>query len=119
MIIRDEQRKAFRPLVEEALVSSIYDYLRAYPDPVFATLSKNELEARVKRGIEKGRQYGLTWEASLCAFVGLTVLIAPNFDLHPAVNKILTDKNIEPNERPITLVNDLSEADWEAAQTYR
>jgi hypothetical protein len=118
MIIRDEQRKAFKPLIEEALIAVIYDYLRNYPHPAFAALGKEAFLRAIEEGIKRGRMYGLTWQASLCAFVGLTILIASKFDLYPSIQKILLDERIEPDERLITLVNQLPKGDWEPASSF-
>lgn len=73
------------------------------------------LRTMVRHGIEKAKRYGLTWESSIGKFVGLMFGIAPNFDEHLAVQAILVDPLIAPNERVEELFRRLKPEQWEGA----
>jgi hypothetical protein len=78
-------------------------------------LSDDELRMRVLHGIEKGRSYGLTWEQSLVVFVTHMLTIGPEFDKHPAIQRVLRDSSIDPPDRRMEalLGRDVSDDDWE------
>lgn len=128
MIIRSQQVDAFQVQAEIGLVKKLAEYLQAYhadqivklPDNV--TLVKYLPEKRLceltQNGLSRARQYGMTWEASLGAFVLLMFISAPNFDQHPLVQRILRDGSVEPNARIDHLLQRVSEQNWEAVETY-
>ncbi|HLM02671.1 MAG TPA: hypothetical protein VK400_16575 [Pyrinomonadaceae bacterium] len=73
----------------------------------------------VRSGIARARNYEMSWESSLTAFVVLMFVIAPNFDQHPNIQRVLKDTTIVPDERIDHLWERTSEEDWEkVAQHY-
>lgn len=56
-----------------------------------SALGSETVRRLVRGGILKMRGYGLDTDDSLTATVLLMFRIAPNFDQHPAINRILTD----------------------------
>lgn len=119
MIIRNEQIEAMKPMEDDILYRKIYAHIRSDPEQDTSHLNEKELMSMIKTGVQKGREYELTWVSSLTAFVSLTILIAPNFDQYPPAQQILTDERIEENERPLALVNELTEEDWGIASSYK
>lgn len=119
MIIRNNQIEAMKSMEDEILYGKIYVHIRSDPEQDTSHLNEKELMSLIKTGVKKGKEYGLTWVSSLTAFVSLTILIAPNFDQYPPAQQILTDERIDADDRPLALVNELTEEDWERASSYK
>ncbi|MDI3284688.1 hypothetical protein [Polyangium sp. 15x6] len=115
LTLRRGQRKAFEPLVEDALVERIFVFLRQRPEPEIHRLDDAHLRAAIRAGVAQGRAFGLTWQSSLGAFVGLSIVVGPRFHEHPAVRAILTDETIPPDERIAALRDRLTEEEWREA----
>jgi hypothetical protein len=80
-------------------------------------ITEHELRRRVRHGLAKGRSYGLTWEYSLTLFLAHMLVINPRFDEHPAMQAVLRDASIPPDERVDLLTSDrVSSEQWEEAQ---
>jgi hypothetical protein len=128
LIIRSQQVEAFQEQAEAGLVKKLAEYLRAYhadqivklPDGVTLVqyLPEQTFCGLIRQGIGRARRYGMTWEASLGAFVLLMFISAPNFDEHPLVQRILRDESVEPNARIDHLLQRASEQNWEAVEQY-
>lgn len=127
--IRAEQMKPFRDAADAAFLRRVADYVR-YEHAEHAVhlpggsytveqLPDDLLLALVGRGVERARAYGMTWESSLTAFVVLTFVVAPNFDEHPLVRRVLGDEQTEPDLRIDGLNESVTDENWEAArQSY-
>ncbi|MDC0749145.1 hypothetical protein [Polyangium mundeleinium] len=115
LTLRRGQQKAFEPLVEDALVEGIFVFLRQCPDPEVHRLDDAHLRAAIRAGVAQGRAFGLTWQSSLGAFVGLSLVVGPRFHEHPAVRAVLSDESIPQDERIRLLGERLSDEEWEAA----
>ncbi|MDI1430657.1 hypothetical protein [Polyangium sorediatum] len=115
LTLRRGQQKAFEPLVEDALVERIFVFLRQRPEPEVHRLDDAHLRAAIRAGVAQGRSFGLTWQSSLGAFVGLSIVVGPRFHEHPAVRAILTDEAIPPDERIAALRDRLTEEEWREA----
>ncbi|MDI1448043.1 hypothetical protein [Polyangium sp. 6x1] len=117
LTLRRGQRKAFEPLVEDALVERIFAFLRAHPAAEIRALDDTALRAAVRSGISRGRSFGLTWTSTLAAFVGLSLVVGPAFHEHPAVRAVLEDEATPPDERIALLEERIPDEAWqEAAQ---
>jgi hypothetical protein len=77
---------------------------------------EDKLYKRVEYGIQRAREYGLTWKNNLLTFVTLMFVIAPDFDRSPTFRKYLTIENVPPNERMDVLLGEITEADWRNAR---
>lgn len=88
--------------------------------PRFSDVLPQEIVAEmVKKGIERGRTHGLTWESSLVNFLELMFSIAPNFDEHPAISAILESPEGSAEERLAAVTGRTSYDTWkEAAGAY-
>lgn len=123
--LRQEQMDAFQATADEMFVGRIVGHLRAdYADSVvrLATgafevrhLPDAALRAMVRGGLARARGYGMTAEASLAAFVALMVEVAPNFDEHPLLQRILKDPQVPADSRVERLLNEATEQNWQAA----
>src|SRR5229473_2749666 len=108
--IRPEQLKVFQPVTEAAFEERVIEYLREeHPDAVvpissgaptlLADLPDETLLEMVQVALRRARNYGMTWESTLTAFVVLTFVVAPRFDECPPIHQVLTDSTIDPDAR--------------------
>jgi hypothetical protein len=127
--IRPEQMKVFQPVAEAAFAREIVEELREehadtvvhLPTGTFAIeqIADDALLELVKTGIARAREYGITWECTLAAFVVLMFVVAPNFDQHPLIQRVLRDESVGPDSRIDQLWERTSEENWQAAiQSY-
>lgn len=131
MRIRPAQLKAFAPAAEGAFERRVAEHLREHHAGVTVKLPSADADARevevrdlddsalvemVRGGIARARSYGMTWESSLTSFVVLMFLVAPNFDDHPLINRLLTNQAVEPDARLDELVAGATEGNWVAAR---
>ena len=123
--VREEQLLAFRAVADEDFVARTAEYLRAEHPEAAVALPDGErplsempdelLLGMVRRGIARARSYGLTWESSITAFVVLMFVVAPNFDAHPLIRRVLTDEKVAPDLRVDQLWEETTDENWEAA----
>lgn len=125
MIIRQEQMRAFQEVADKAFISQTADFLREkhadatlnLPEGGFivAQISDEILHQLVGNGMARARRYGMKQKSSLEAFVVLMVLVAPNFDGHPLIRKVLTDPSVPPDSRIDALWKRTRDENWQAA----
>src|SRR5262245_49764310 len=123
--IRPEQLEVFRPAAEAGLAGRLAAHLKERHGEEVAKISgsgwsvkqiPDEILSRMaQHGFDRARRYGLGWESSLAAFVVLMFVVAPNFDEHPLIQRILKDESVPPDERIDRLWQSISEQNWEAA----
>lgn len=123
--IRGKQMEAFRSVAEADFVARTAEHLRAEHADAPVRLPEGELalseipEERllelVRRGVERARAYGMTWESSITAFVVLTFVVAPNFDQHPVIRHVLADPDVPADTRLDGLWEQTTEENWQAA----
>lgn len=129
MVIRREQINVFENKAQDDFVVSLKHFLRKSHGSVcvrlppgnyvLRNLSDRILTELVRRAIEKGRRYSLTWQSSLAAFVTLMFLVAPNFNADPLINRMLTDSAIPSNERVDRICQWVKDSYWERVRnTY-
>jgi hypothetical protein len=70
----------------------------------------------VRTGVARARSYGLTDETSLATFVFLMFFVAPNFDEHPLIARVLADARIRPDSRVDELWEKIGDGNFEAAR---
>jgi len=114
--IREEQMDVFQQQAEIKFVDYVAKQLRNNHAEVVKDIPEDKLHKRVEYGIQRAREYGLTWQNDLTVFVTLMFEIAPDFDKFPAFREYLTDKTVEPDERMDLLLSETTEIDWEDAQ---
>ena len=84
-----------------------------------ADIPDEMMNEMVRGGIARARDYGLSREDSIAAFVAIMVEIAPNFDSHPLIQYALRDEKMPPDARIDYVVEHTTELTWEiAAQNY-
>ena len=127
--IQQKQMLAFQPLAETAFVKRVVAAVRDKHTDVavrlpnssstVAQLSDEVLEEMVQNGITRARQYDISYESALVAFVVTMFEAAPNFDAYPLMLQILRDEKTPPNSRIDVLLQRTSDQDWEEVKrTY-
>ena len=126
LTIRREQLEAFRPVTEAEFTGRIADHLRSKHSrsvlrlrkspTLLERLSDELLREMVRNGIERARSYGLSWESSISGFVVLMFTVAPNFDQHPIVQRVLTASEVAPDERMKLILSEMKSSNWQEAK---
>ena len=116
LVIRKEQMEAFQQQAERDFVDSVVKQLRSGHAAAVKDIPEDKLFKRVKYGIRRAREYGLTWKNNLSTFVTLMFEIAPEFDRLPAFQNHLADKRFPPDQRMSTLLEKIKVVDYQAAQ---
>lgn len=125
LMIRPEQFEVFQPVAEAAFIGRVVEHLRAshadviirLPDEValLKQTSNERLTEMARRAVARARGYRMDWESSVTAFVVLMFVVAPNFDAHPLIQRVLKDERVDANSRVDRLWERTSEENWDAA----
>ena len=125
--IHQKQMLAFQSLAETEFVKRVVAAVRDKHAAVavrlpnssstVAQLSDQVLEEMVQNGIARARQYDISYESALVAFVVTMFEAAPNFDAHPPMRQVLQDEKNAPNSRMDLLLDQAAEQDWEAIKS--
>ena len=102
-------------ITDEDLLEHIVDHLCAEQAEAVADLKDTEIERRAALGIARAKSHGFLFPEPITAYVTLMFLVAPDFDRHPSIAKVLDDRNAAPGERLRRLFEKTSEEDWEEA----
>jgi hypothetical protein len=116
--IRDEQIRALAEAIEGDWVDRLAAHLRAHHAEAVAELTDEALRRRVWEGARRARRYGLGDESSLGAFVALQCVIAPGFDRHPAILRVLRDASLPPGRQIDALAERIRAAEWLEARAW-
>jgi hypothetical protein len=124
--IRAEQFDAFQPVAEAAFIRRVVEHLREHHADVVIQLPNEvalvkqiageRLCAMLGQGIRRARDYGMSWESSISAFVVLMFVTAPNFDKHPLIQRVLKDERVAANSRMDQLWERTTEENWEVVR---
>lgn len=101
--------------IERDLVKVIYWHLRSYHSKAVQHLSREQLELRIEKTVDRGRRYGFQTISDLAGFSALMFELAPNFDEHPSFQRILKDPEMLPELKLRRLSQQISEKDWREA----
>ncbi len=123
--IRPSQFEAFRDVADAAFARRVAAHLREnhaeevvkLPTGAHALgeLDEATLLRLVRAGVGRARAYGMESESSITSFVVLTFAVAPNFDAHPLIRRVLEDESVEPDLRLSELWGRTNEENWQAA----
>lgn len=117
--IREEQMRAFSEEAERAFEARLLEHLREHHAEETEGLPDDLLLEMARTGISRARNYGMTWESNLTAYVGLMFAIAPNFDRHPRIQFLLNSTHIEPEKKLEAVIRQTPETAWrQARQQY-
>jgi hypothetical protein len=113
-----KQREMLDLAVEAAFVREVARHLREEHASRCEGIGGEELTRRVEIGIARARGHGLTWDASITAFVAIMFEVAPTFDEQPAIRRVLSDRRLSADRRIDALWDRTSEEDWDEAEAH-
>ncbi|HEY0079790.1 MAG TPA: hypothetical protein VGB73_14340 [Pyrinomonadaceae bacterium] len=126
MIIRREQFEVFEPVAELAFIDEMVEQLLEehadveveLPEQMLSLeeIPEEMLRVMVLKGVNRARGYGIEEQSSIASFVSLMFVVAPNFDEHPLIRRILSDERHPSDSRIDLLWEQTSEDNWEAAE---
>jgi len=127
LTIRGDQIQSFDNVADEMFVDRVSQYLREHhadtaiqlPEATSTVQDLNDetLHDLVRHGITRAREYGITHESTLAAFVVLQFETAPNFDDHPLLRRVLKDDRVDANLRIDRLLERATPENWQAVKT--
>lgn len=116
MILRTAQVEA---LQRAALARNLVQHLRETEPKAVDGLTDEEIRVRAAAALEKAATYGIHEDGDASAFAALTFTIAPRFDEHPALAKVLRDPSIPAEDRIDQLFERTTDNDWDEASLLR
>ncbi|MBN9663817.1 MAG: hypothetical protein J0H49_36795 [Acidobacteria bacterium] len=100
---------------EEDLLDHVFDYLCEEQPETVADIADDEIRRRAALGIRRAQGHGIEQPEAITAYVSLMFLVAPDFDVHPKIGKVLADTSVPAALRMKQIFSRTSEADWEEA----
>ncbi|MGC4056343.1 MAG: hypothetical protein QM757_46685 [Paludibaculum sp.] len=100
---------------EEDLLDHVFDYLCEEQPESVAEIADEEIRRRAALGIRRARTHGFEQPEAITAYVSLMFLVAPDFDTHPKIGKVLADTSLPAAQRIKQIFARTSESDWEEA----
>ena len=117
--IRKEQFEAFLPQNDQEITDFIIRHLSETSSELIDRILPDGLQEMVRNGIVRARGHGLRSLSNLTAFVSLMFEIAPNFDVHPAICRVLCDNTVPEEKRLDKLFeNEMNDAWEQVAENY-
>ena len=111
--IRKSQMQAFQEGSTNQFRERLLAHLRSAHEEFVDLMSEAEFREFVFAAIERARgNYGLTLENTIGAYVGLALVMGPDFDSQPAIRRALADPLINPDARFERLFAVTTPADW-------
>jgi hypothetical protein len=113
--IRPEQMLAFEQAADDKFTGDIIGHLLRFHPAAVSHIPAADLRAQVNQRKARAREYGFTGQAAITGFIALTFNIGPRFDLHPAIQAVLTDVAVSPDDRVQQLRFRVQPLDWAEA----
>lgn len=115
LVVRKQQFAHFTRMAHGQFLAALMDEVEGR-FPLLAFLPDGALVRRVEYLLKRADSYGFTDGADLAAFVFLGLRLHREFDRHPLINPILSDKRLSPTQRldsmmevvPAAVFNDIA-----------
>jgi hypothetical protein len=79
-------------------------------------ISGEKIFDRVRNAFTRAQIYGFGKESTYLAYIALSFTVAPEFDDHPAIRRILTDSAVPPDSRMALLAQEITSEQWADAR---
>jgi hypothetical protein len=109
--------EVFERRAEENYARKLERYLRAYHGEALQVYNDEHIAPMITNGITRARRNGLTFENKIAFFVALMFEIAPNFDEHPRIQRILQAPGASPNMQIDLLTDLIIDKEWREARS--
>lgn len=114
LLVRREQRQE---MGEPAFVNRLVFHFQRYHVEAICEWPEELLKKRLQHCLDRGRQWGLTWEYSLTVFAAHMIRIHPQFDEQRDIRLQLGNTSLgEPDERIDALIAHVPPSAWEDAE---
>lgn len=114
--LRKPQIEAIEKAAEPLFVDRVMVHLRQNHAEAVAGLHEPVLRKRTAAGVARARRHGLERQDSVGTFVALMFEVAPDFDRHPVIAKILKKEGVAPDDRVTLLAVETTGEDWVEAR---
>jgi len=114
--IGKRQMETLDRAIDAAYARDVARYIRAEHEALVRSLPEAELLRRVEIGIGRAKRYGMTWDATITAFVAIMFEVAPAFDEQPAIQRVLRDDRLPADVRIDALWDRTTDEDWDEAE---
>lgn len=111
MNIRDEQSDSLGAEVERQFALRIAHYVRKHHSGCSSGLSDEQLQEKVKAGIQRAKSHGLVWQSSVACFIGLMFEFGPSFSEHAYISPYLRSE--QPDLALGAAIDELSDEQWD------
>ena len=118
LTIRSMQIQAIAAARRGEFHDRIADYLRADHPATVAGLSYQALRDRIALGEVRASLRGFTRESSIATFVMLMFTVAPDFDDHRDVRRILEYEKAPVDRRLLLLAHAITEPQWDEIRRW-
>lgn len=81
--------------------------------------SSHQKEGAVKHMLQRARHFGIHRQSGLSLFARLSLAVAPNFYEQSDIKAFLTQGPGTPNDRILSLVDNISDPCWEEARSHK
>lgn len=112
LVIRRAQMGALADARRRELYLAIAAHLRTEHASAAAAFDEDQLLECVRLGCRRAAAWRFTRESSLATFVVLMFTVAPDFDAHPAVRRLLEDERAPVDRRLLLAAHRLTGAQW-------
>ena len=117
LIVRQQQIETIIKGNGDDFVNYLVAHLKSNYSEAIAKRNEKRLREMVKTGIKRAASHDLTTVDETRFFVSKMFEIAPDFDTHPLIEAILTDRMLTPEKRVEKLRSPaISEEIWEEAK---
>ncbi|HMU64787.1 MAG TPA: hypothetical protein PKD35_08900 [Nitrosomonas sp.] len=114
LTIRSQQMEALESYQQLQFRKMLCEHIQQ-EYPVYGKVSSSTLMKLIGFGLTRARNYGFSLQSSLGQFIYLMAAIAPNFDLHPAINAFLVNNKIPADNRLEVSLENLPDGVWDEA----
>jgi hypothetical protein len=115
--VRTAQIRVLQKSLDRSFAQRTMQQIKDSGLPDTEGIDDTQLLEMVDTGIVRAQARGFTWESSIAGFVYLMFSVAPNFDVHPAFEKVLSEPPPkDENARLESLFQRVNKRDWEAAR---
>lgn len=112
MVIRQAQVAAFEDTAQADCAAYTTAFVRQNAPEIVAELPPEVFAERIRKGINLAQGYELEVFADIAAFVYFLFKVGPDFHELPFFQSVLTDEELDPEDRMAVLVESASDEDW-------
>ena len=118
LTIRRSQMQVIAEARRAEFHERIAAHLRQEHAAAVAGLSWETLRDRIRIGDVRAARHGFQRESSVVTFVVLMFTVAPDFDMHPEVARVLEYERVPVDRRLLLLAHEITEPQWDEIRRW-